>query len=122
MKKSASISILVFASILAVFGLASCGSTANNPLALQIKSPAVQAQVIGDVEKVLIAGGGALLVSGGNGGAAVAAMTAQEVHNIPQLQKVLANATPATVTASPATLPLPAASPASPAPAASSSN
>jgi hypothetical protein len=94
--------------IAALFGLVSCKST-SNPLALQIQNPAVQAQVIGDAEKVLIAGGGALLVSGGSSGAAVAAMTAQEVQNIPQLQKVLANATPATVTAAPATLPVPAA-------------
>ena len=77
-------------------------TNSNNPLATQIKSPAVQAQIIGDAEKDLLAGGGALLVSGGNSGAAIAAITAQEVQNIPQLQKALATATPATVSSVPA--------------------
>ena len=84
-----------------VLALVSC-TNSNNPLATQIKSPAVQAQIIGDAEKDLLAGGGALLVSGGNSGAAIAAITAQEVQNIPQLQKALATATPATVSSVPA--------------------
>lgn len=60
----------------------------TNP-ALKINTPAVQAQIIGDVEKDIFAGGGALLISGGNTGAAVAALTAQEMRNLPALQQVL---------------------------------
>lgn len=67
-------------------GLGSC----TNPAILKITTPAVQAQIIGDVEMDLLAGGGALLISGGSTSAAVAAMTAQQVRNIPALQKVLA--------------------------------
>lgn len=69
---------------LALGGLPCC----TNP-ALKISTAAVQAQIIGDAEKVLLAGGGALLISGGDGRAAVAAMSAQEVRNLPGLQKVL---------------------------------
>lgn len=74
-------------------GLGACTSTE----ALKINTPAVRAQVLGDVEKDLIAGGGALIISGGNSGAAVAAMTAQEVKNLPELQQAL-QATSATGT------------------------
>ncbi|WP_395752502.1 hypothetical protein [Prosthecobacter sp.] len=70
--------------VLAMAGLTGCADPA-----MKINTPAVRAQVIGDVEKVLLAGGGALLMSGGDGDAAVAAMTAQEVRNIPELQRVL---------------------------------
>ena len=77
----------ILVTLYALFGAVSC----TNP-ALKVNTPAVQAQVIGDAEKVLLAGGGALLISGGNTGAAVQAMTAQEIQNIPQLQKVLATA------------------------------
>lgn len=76
--------ILVFAIILALFH-AGC----TNPPAVKINTPAVRAQVLGDLEKTLLAGGGALLISGGSTRAAVAAMTAQEIQNIPQLQKAL---------------------------------
>jgi hypothetical protein len=86
--------ILAFVSILAVFGLASC----TNPAVLKIATPAVQAQVLGDAEKVLLAGGGALLISGGNGAVAVAAMTKAEMDNLPGLQKTLNAAIPATTT------------------------
>lgn len=78
--------ILVTAAILAVMGLGSC----TNPAMLKIATPAVQAQVIGALEKDLLAGGGALLISGGSMSAAVAAITAQEVQNISALQQVLA--------------------------------
>jgi hypothetical protein len=57
--------------------------------ALKINTPEVKAQIIGDAEKVLLAGGGALLISGGDTGAAVSAMTGQEARNIPELQRVL---------------------------------
>ena len=77
--------ILITAAIAAVMGLNSC----SNPAALQITTPAVQAQVIGDVEKDLLAGGGALLITHGSSGAAVAAITAQEAKNLPALQGVL---------------------------------
>ena len=86
--------LAVLITLWALFGVCSC----TNPATLNITSPAVQAQVTGDIEKALIAGGGALLVTGGNGGAAIAAMTAQEVQNLPGLQKVLDAATPATAT------------------------
>ncbi|MDI1314814.1 hypothetical protein [Prosthecobacter sp.] len=78
--------LLVTAAILAVMGLGSC----TNPAMLKITTPAVQAQIIGALEKDLLAGGGALLISGGSMSAAVAAITAQEVQNIPALQRVLA--------------------------------
>jgi hypothetical protein len=78
--------ILITAAVLSLLGPASC----TNSQALKIITPAVQAQILGDVEKDVFAGGGALLISGGNSGAAVAALTAQEVQNIPALQKVLA--------------------------------
>ena len=77
--------ILVTAAIAAVLSLGSC----TNPAILKISTPAVQAQIIGDVEKDLLAGGGALLISGGSTSAAVAAMSAQEVRNIPALQRAL---------------------------------
>lgn len=77
--------ILVTTAIAAVMGLGSC----TNPAILKITTPSVQAQIIGDVERDLLAGGGALLISGGSTSAAVAAITAQEVRNIPGLQKVL---------------------------------
>lgn len=76
--------------IAATMGASSC----TNPAVMKINTPAVQAQIIGDVEKDLLAGGGALLISGGSTGAAVAAMTAQEVRNIPALQQALAPQTP----------------------------
>ena len=69
----------------AIMGLGSC----SNPAVLKLSTPAVQAQIVGDVEKDLLAGGGALLISGGSTGAAVAAITAQEVKNIPALQQAL---------------------------------
>ena len=78
--------ILVTAAIAAVLSFGSC----TNPAILKISTPAVQAQIIGDVEKDLLAGGGALLISGGSTSAAVAAMSAQEVRNIPALQQALA--------------------------------
>lgn len=84
--------ILVFAIAIALFHV-SC----NSPAVKTIATPAVKAQVIGDIEKDLLAAGGALLISGGNSGAAVAALTQQEVKNIPELQKALQTATPATV-------------------------
>lgn len=74
------------AAALALLGLSSC----SNPAILKIRTPAVQAQIIGDVERDLLAGGGALLISGGSTGAAVTAMTAQELKNLPALQQVLA--------------------------------
>jgi uncharacterized membrane protein YhiD involved in acid resistance len=77
--------ILVTAALVAVMSLGSC----TNPGILKISTPAVQAQIIGDVEKDLLAGGGALLISGGSTSAAVAAMNAQEVRNIPALQQAL---------------------------------
>ena len=77
--------IFIAAAIAAVMGLSSC----TNPAALKIATPAVQAQVIGDVEKDLLAGGGALLITHGSTGAAVAALTAQEAQNLPVLQRVL---------------------------------
>jgi len=77
--------ILVAAALAAAMGLGSCTS----PAILKINTPAVQAQIIGDVERDLLAGGGALLISGGSTSAAVAAITAQEVKNIPALQRVL---------------------------------
>ena len=77
--------ILVTAAIAAVLSLGSC----TNPAILKISTPAVQAQIIGDVEKDLLAGGGALLISGGSTSAAVAAMSAQELQNIPALQQAL---------------------------------
>lgn len=77
--------ILVTAAIAAAMGLGSCA----NPAILKISTPEVRAQILGDVEKDLLAGGGALLISGGSTSAAVAAMTAQEVKNIPELQKVM---------------------------------
>lgn len=83
--------ILVTAALAAAMGLGSC----TNPAILKISTPAVQAQVIGDVEKDLLAGGGALLISGGSTGAAVAAISAQEVRNIPALQQALLPATAA---------------------------
>lgn len=61
----------------------------TNPAILKLRTPAVQAQIIGAVEKDILAGGGALLISGGSTGAAVAAMSAQELRNIPALQQVL---------------------------------
>lgn len=78
--------ILFTAATAAVLTLGSC----TNPAILKISTPAVQAQIIGDVEKDLLAGGGALLISGCSTSAAVAAMTAQEVRNIPGLQMALA--------------------------------
>ncbi len=77
--------IFIAAALAAVLGLGSCA----NP-ALHISTPAVQAQILGDVEKDLLAGGGALLISGGSSGAAVAAITAQELKNLPGLQQALA--------------------------------
>lgn len=77
--------ILVTAVIAAVLSLGSC----TNPAILKITTPGVQAQIIGDVEKDLLAGGGALLISGGSTSAAVAAMSAQELRNIPALQQAL---------------------------------
>ena len=77
--------ILITAAIAAVMGLSSC----TNPAVLKIYTPAVQAQVLGDVEKDLLAGGGALLITHGSTGAAVAAITAQEAKNLPALQRVL---------------------------------
>ncbi len=77
--------ILVTAALVAVMSLGSC----TNPGILKISTPAVQAQIIGDVEKDLLAGGGALLISGGGTSAAVAAMSAQELRNIPALQQAL---------------------------------
>lgn len=76
--------ILITAAIAAAMGLSSCTSGA-----LKLNTPAVRAKIVGDVEKDLIAGGGALLISGGSTGAAVAAISAQEVRNLPELQKVL---------------------------------
>ncbi len=86
---------------MATAALCQC-SNSSNPVLMTIQNPAVQAKVLGNAEKDLLAGGGALLLSGGNSGAAVAAMTAQEVENIKGLQEVLAKATPATVTTAPA--------------------
>jgi len=77
--------LLVTTVIAAVLSLGSC----TNPGILKLTTPAVQAQIIGDVEKDLLAGGGALLISGGSTSAAVAAMTAQELRNIPALQQAL---------------------------------
>lgn len=77
--------ILVTAAIAAVLSLGSC----TNPALLKISTPAVQAQIIGDVEKDILAGGGALLISGGSTRAAVAAMSAQELRNLPALQQAL---------------------------------
>ena len=77
--------ILITAAIAAVMGLGSCTS----PAILKINTPAVQAQVIGDVERDLLAGGGALLITHGSTGAAVAALKAQEAQNLPALQRVL---------------------------------
>ena len=82
--------ILVTAALAAAMGFGSC----TNPAALKISTPAVQAQILGDVEKDLLAGGGALLISGGSTSAAVAAITAQEVKNIPALQHALAPQNP----------------------------
>ena len=69
----------------AALALGSC----TNPAILKLRTPEVQAQIIGDVEKDLLAGGGALLISGGSTSAAMAAMTAQELRNLPALQRVL---------------------------------
>lgn len=69
----------------AALALGSC----TNPGILKLTTPAVQAQIIGAIEKDLLAGGGALLISGGSTSAAVAAMTAQELRNIPALQQAL---------------------------------
>lgn len=77
--------ILIIAAVAAALGLGAC----SNPTVMKINTPAVRAQILGDVEQDLIAGGGALLITGGNSGAAVAAMTAQEVKNLPGLQKAL---------------------------------
>ena len=77
--------ILASTAIAAVMGLVSC----TNPAILTITTSAVRAQIIGHLEKDLLAGGGALLISGGSSSAAVAAVTAQEVRNIPELQKAL---------------------------------
>lgn len=77
--------LFVIAATAAVLSLGSC----TNPAILKIRTPAVQAQIIGDVEKDLLAGGGALLISGGSTGAAVAAMSAQELRNLPALQQAL---------------------------------
>jgi hypothetical protein len=84
-------SILAAIIILAVFG-----SSCTNPAVTKIFTPAVQTQVIGDLEKDVIAGGGALLVTKGDTGAAVAAITAQELKNLPDLQAKLAAANAAT--------------------------
>lgn len=73
----------------AALGLLSLGAC-SSPAVLKIRTPAVQAQILGDVERDLLAGGGALLISGGSTGAAVTAMTAQELKNLPALQQVLA--------------------------------
>ncbi len=78
--------------------LAAFGSSCSNPAVTKIVTPAVQAQIIGDAEKDLFVAGGAFLVTGGNGAAAVAALTAQEIKNIPDLQAKVINATPAVVT------------------------
>lgn len=80
--------ILVAAAIAAVMGFGSC----TNPAILKINTPAVQAQILGDVERDLLAGGGALLISGGSTSAAVTAITAQEMKNLPTLQKALLSA------------------------------
>lgn len=77
--------LLFTAAFVAVLALGSC----TNPAILKLTTPAVQAQIIGDVEKDLLAGGGALLISGGSTSAAVAAMTAQELRNIPALKQAL---------------------------------
>lgn len=100
--------IRIFSLIIAAL-LTSCLNTSKNPIATVIQNPGVQAQVLGDVEKDVIATGGALLLSGGNSGAAVAALSKQELDNLPGLKTALQNATPATVIAAPATLPVPAA-------------
>ncbi|WP_395735013.1 hypothetical protein [Prosthecobacter sp.] len=73
------------AALASAMALGSC----TNPAILKLRTPAVQAQIIGAVEKDILAGGGALLISGGSTGAAVAAMSAQELRNIPALQQVL---------------------------------
>lgn len=80
--------ILIIAAVAAALGLGAC----SNPAVMKINTPAVQAQILGDVEKDLIAGGGALIISGGNSGAAVAAVTAQEVKNLPELQRAIQTA------------------------------
>jgi hypothetical protein len=77
--------LLFTAAFVAVLALGAC----TNPAILKLTTPAVQAQIIGDVEKDLLAGGGALLISGGSTSAAVAAMTVQELRNIPALQQAL---------------------------------
>lgn len=96
----------ILLTVLAISSLSAC----NSPAVMKINTPAVQTQILGDVEKDLLAGGGALLISGGNGGAAVAAMTAQEVQNIPALKATIAAGTPATLTtpAAPAVITPPA--------------
>ncbi|MBN8422714.1 MAG: hypothetical protein J0L73_27640 [Verrucomicrobia bacterium] len=89
--KTHALILAVAAALSATLSLSSC----TNPAMLKINTPAVQAQIIGAVEKDILAGGGALLISGGSGSAAVAAMTAQELKNLPALQEALApQATP----------------------------
>ncbi|MFC5457337.1 hypothetical protein [Prosthecobacter fluviatilis] len=82
----ARVAAAVLVTALALLSLSACSS----PALLKIRTPAVQAQIIGDVEKDILAGGGALLISGGSTSAAVTAMTAQELKNLPALQQVLA--------------------------------
>lgn len=78
--------LLVTAAVAATLSLGSC----TNAAMLKISTPTVQARILGDVEKDILAGGGALLLSGGSTSAAVAAMTAQEIQNLPALQQALA--------------------------------
>ncbi|MBB5035563.1 hypothetical protein [Prosthecobacter vanneervenii] len=80
--------ILIIAAVAAAMGLGAC----TNAEVVKINTPAVRAQILGDAEKDLIAGGGALLLSGGNSGAAVAAVTAQELKNLPELQSAIQTA------------------------------
>ncbi len=89
--KLTSILLLVFTAIIGLMH-----TSCTNPAVLKIATPAVQTQVIGDLEKALIAGGGALLVTNGDTGAAIKAISAQEAANLPGLQKTLLDATPAT--------------------------
>lgn len=107
MKRALQFTLILIAAILCA-GLSSC----TNPAVLKIATPAVQAQILGDAEKVLLAGGGALLISGGNTGVAVAAMSRQEVENLPGLKKTLDAAIPAVTTGG--TVPVVPATPATP--------
>ena len=90
---------LFLALLFAVSALASCAGSGSGP-PVKIVTPEVKAQVIGDVEKDLLAAGGALLMTNGNWGAAAVALSQQELKNIPDLSAKLQAAAAANAAAS----------------------